>query len=79
MTRYAASTDGRGLYAQLTDVGLHKTAVARSTHRAGVRRAFLQHLTTTGQIALGDIWTRFEAHSAGPVASSGQASTGAES
>ena len=76
--RYAASTDGRGLYAQLTDLGLEKTAAARATHRAGVRRSFLQHLTTTDQIALGDIWTRFHAHSAEPVASSDQASTGVE-
>jgi DNA-binding MarR family transcriptional regulator len=78
VTRCADSTDGRGLYAQLTEVGLDKTAAARQTHRAGVRRTFLQRLTTTDQIALGDIWTRFEAHSAGPAASPDQAPTGME-
>lgn len=63
-TRCAATTDGRGLYAELTDAGLEKTKAARATHREGVRRFFLDHLTTTDQIALGDIWTRFHTHSA---------------
>lgn len=61
VTRCAATTDGRGLFAELTDSGLEKTRVARATHREGVRRFFLDHLTTTDQIALGDIWTRFHA------------------
>jgi len=60
VTRCAASTDGRGLYAELTDAGLEKIGAARATHRAGVRRFFLEQLTTTDQIALGDIWTRFD-------------------
>jgi DNA-binding MarR family transcriptional regulator len=59
VTRCAAGTDGRGLYAELTDPGREKITVARATHREGVRRFFLGHLTTTDQIALGDIWTRF--------------------
>jgi len=63
VTRCAASTDGRGLYAELTDTGLDKAQAARATHREGVRRFFLDHLTTTDQIALGDIWTRFHTHS----------------
>jgi DNA-binding MarR family transcriptional regulator len=63
VTRCAATTDGRGLYAELTDAGLEKTKAARATHREGVRRFFLDHLTTTDQIALGDIWTRFHTHS----------------
>jgi DNA-binding MarR family transcriptional regulator len=58
VTRCAATTDGRGLYAQLTASGLAKTQAARATHREGVRRFFLNDLTTTDQIALGDIWTR---------------------
>jgi DNA-binding MarR family transcriptional regulator len=61
VTRCAASTDGRGLYAELTDAGLEKTTAARASHREGVRRFFLEHLTTTDQIALGDIWARFHA------------------
>ena len=57
--RCAADCDGRGLYAQLTSAGLEKIAGARATHREGIRRFFLDHLTATDQIALGDIWSRF--------------------
>lgn len=67
VTRCAASTDGRGLYAELTDAGRKKTKAARATHREGVRRFFLERLTTTDQIALGDIWTRFHAATMLPV------------
>jgi DNA-binding MarR family transcriptional regulator len=59
VARCAATCDGRGLYAQLTDAGVIKVQAARATHRAGIRQFFLDHLTTTDQIALGDIWTRF--------------------
>src|SRR3954451_12689955 len=59
VARCAADTDGRGLYAQLTDAGIEKTAAARHSHRDGVRRFFLDHLSATDQIALGDVWTRF--------------------
>jgi DNA-binding MarR family transcriptional regulator len=59
VTRCAASTDGRGLYAQLTEAGRDKVRAARATHLEGVRRYFLDHLTATDQIALGDIWGRF--------------------
>jgi DNA-binding MarR family transcriptional regulator len=61
VTRCAASHDGRGLYAALTDAGLAKITAARATHREGIRRFFLDHLTLTDQIALGDIWTRVKA------------------
>ncbi len=61
VTRCAASSDGRGLYAQLTDAGLEKITAARVTHREGIRRFFLDHLTATDLIALGDIWARFRA------------------
>jgi DNA-binding MarR family transcriptional regulator len=64
VTRCAASTDGRGLNAQLTTAGLDTTAAARATHREGVRRLFFEHLTVTDQIALGDIWARFRAQAA---------------
>jgi len=59
VTRCAATSDGRGLYAQLTDAGLEKITAARVTHREGIRRFFLDHLTATDLIALGDIWARF--------------------
>jgi DNA-binding MarR family transcriptional regulator len=63
VTRCAADCDGRGLYAQLTPAGLVKIGAARATHREGIRRFFLDRLSTTDQKALGDIWSRF--HSAG--------------
>ena len=58
VTRCAADSDGRGLYAQLTDAGVNKVAAARRTHREGIRRYYLQHLTETDQIVLGDVWMR---------------------
>lgn len=61
VTRCAADSDGRGLFAALTPAGLEKVRAARRTHRAGVRRFFLDHLTPTDQIALGDIWSRLAA------------------
>jgi DNA-binding MarR family transcriptional regulator len=64
VVRSAAPTDGRGLYAQLTDAGVAKAAVARATHLEGVRQFFLERLTTTDQIALGDIWSRLQASAA---------------
>ncbi len=69
VTRCAATTDGRGLYAELTDAGLAKVRIARAIYREDVRRFFLDHLTTTDQIALGDIWTRFHTHRSGSVPS----------
>jgi DNA-binding MarR family transcriptional regulator len=58
VTRSAADTDGRGLFAELTDAGIEKAAAARRTHREGIRTFFLNQLTATDQIALGAIWTR---------------------
>jgi DNA-binding MarR family transcriptional regulator len=58
VTRCAAESDGRGLYAELTDAGAEKLEAARRTHREGVRRFFLDRVSTTDQIVLGDIWKR---------------------
>ena len=58
VTRCAVEGDGRGAYAELTETGLQKLEAARRTHREGVRRHFLERLTPTDQIVLGDIWTR---------------------
>lgn len=77
VTRSAACTDGRGLYAELTDAGLDKTRAARATHLEGVRRFFLDHLTITDQIALGDIWMRFHTHRAESANIAGNHSDGA--
>src|SRR5690242_18431266 len=59
VTRCAAEDDGRGSFARLTDAGRDALEVARRTHRAGVRRVFLDRLSTTDTVVLGDIWTRF--------------------
>lgn len=59
VSRCAATCDGRGLYAQLTEAGLAKITAARATHHDGIRSFFLDRLTVTDQIALGDIWSRF--------------------
>jgi DNA-binding MarR family transcriptional regulator len=59
VTRCADATDGRGLHAQLTEAGLAKIGAARATHRDGIRRFFLNRLTATDQIVLGDVWSRF--------------------
>jgi DNA-binding MarR family transcriptional regulator len=62
VTRCADATDGRGLYAELSQAGLAKVTAARPTHHDGIRRFFLNHLTATDEIALADIWARFVAN-----------------
>ncbi len=59
VSRCADDSDGRGLYAKLTAAGTRALREARATHHDGVRRLFLDRLTATDQIALGDIWHRF--------------------
>jgi len=59
VTRCAVEADGRGSYAELTDAGLHKFQAAQRTHREGVRAFFLDRLSVTDAVVLGDIWTRF--------------------
>src|SRR3954452_6297591 len=59
VTRCAAEDDGRGAFAELTDAGLDKFEAAQRSHREGVRDVFLDRLTPTDQVVLGDIWTRF--------------------
>jgi DNA-binding MarR family transcriptional regulator len=58
VTRCAVETDGRGAYAELTQRGLEFVREARSTHRDGVRRYFLERLSDEDQRALAEIWTR---------------------
>jgi DNA-binding MarR family transcriptional regulator len=60
VARCAAESDGRGAFATLTDEGLETFRAAQRTHREGVRAYFLDHLTTTDTIVLGDIWTRLQ-------------------
>jgi len=40
---------------ELTQAGIGKVAAARDTHREGVRRFFLDRLTATDQVVLGDV------------------------
>jgi len=61
VTRCAAENDGRGAYAELTDAGLEKFQAAQRTHRGGVREFYLDHLSTTDTVVLGDIFTRLGA------------------
>src|SRR4051812_45339248 len=59
VTRCAAEDDGRGAFAELTKAGQEKFEAARRSHREGVRDVFLDRLTITDQVVLGDIWARF--------------------
>jgi DNA-binding MarR family transcriptional regulator len=58
VSRCAVETDGRGAFAKLTPAGLELVREARSTHREGVRRYFLERLTEDDQRALADAWAR---------------------
>lgn len=60
VTRSAADGDGRGTYATLTSDGAAKVAAARRTHREGVRQEFLDHLSATDVIVLGDVMRRLQ-------------------
>jgi DNA-binding MarR family transcriptional regulator len=60
VTRSAADGDGRGLYAELTEPGVEMANAARVTHRAGIRRYFLDALSQRDQAALGAIWRRLD-------------------
>jgi DNA-binding MarR family transcriptional regulator len=59
VTRCAAEGDGRGSFAELTEAGLGKFEAAQRTHREGVRAFYLDRLSVTDAVVLGDIWTRF--------------------
>ena len=61
VTRCPAETDGRGAFAALTDAGLETFRAAQRTHREGVRAYFLGRLDPADTVALGDVWTRFQA------------------
>lgn len=64
VARCADEADGRGSYAELTDAGRAAFRAAQRTHREGVREFFLDRLSTTDTVVLGDIWTRFLASDA---------------
>jgi DNA-binding MarR family transcriptional regulator len=58
VSRCAVETDGRGAFAQLTPAGSELVRAARSTHRAGVREHFLDHLSEADQRTLAELWAR---------------------
>jgi DNA-binding MarR family transcriptional regulator len=56
VSRERCESDGRGLYAVITELGLDRLAEARPTHLAGVRRLFLSRLSADDRRRLGRIW-----------------------
>ena len=58
IVRDTCSSDGRGLYAVLTDEGEAMLARARPTHLAGVRERFLEHFSEEELELLATYWER---------------------
>src|SRR4051794_38145815 len=56
--RVECKNDARGSFAAITDKGRERLGEARRTHRAGVRRRFLDKLGERDQRALAKIWGR---------------------
>jgi DNA-binding MarR family transcriptional regulator len=56
--RERCAADARGFDVSLTDRGRSLLAKARATHRADVRRRFLERLTPEEQTTLAAIWER---------------------
>jgi DNA-binding MarR family transcriptional regulator len=58
LVRDACESDGRGLFAVLTDKGEELLAKARPTHLAGVRERFLRHFSEEELRTLAHFWER---------------------
>lgn len=58
IVRDTCTSDGRGLYAVLTDEGEAMLARARPTHLAGVRERFLRHFSEDELKQLATYWER---------------------
>jgi DNA-binding MarR family transcriptional regulator len=58
IVRDTCTSDGRGLYAVLTDEGEAMLARARPTHLAGVRERFLRHFSDDELNLLAGYWER---------------------
>lgn len=56
--RVSCQDDARGAFACLTERGRERLAAARVTHRAGVRRLFLDHFSAAEQDLLAALWER---------------------
>jgi DNA-binding MarR family transcriptional regulator len=60
IVRDTCTSDGRGLYAVLTDAGDEMLARARPTHLAGVRERFLRHFSEDELRQLATFWERVQ-------------------
>jgi DNA-binding MarR family transcriptional regulator len=60
IVRDNCASDGRGLYAVLTDEGEELLARARPTHLAGVRERFLRHFSEDELKQLATYWERVQ-------------------
>ncbi len=58
LERDTCSSDGRGLFAVLTEKGEEVLARARATHLDGVRERFLRHFTDDELTQLAGFWNR---------------------
>jgi DNA-binding MarR family transcriptional regulator len=58
IVRDACTSDGRGLFAVLTERGEEVLARARPTHLAGVRERFLRHFSEDELMTLAKFWER---------------------
>jgi DNA-binding MarR family transcriptional regulator len=58
IVRDSCTSDGRGLYAVLTDAGEELLAKARPTHLEGVRERFLRHFSDDELRELARYWER---------------------
>lgn len=67
IVRDTCVSDGRGLYAVLTDEGEELLARARPTHLAGVRERFLRHFSEAELKQLATFWERVDPGAADPV------------
>jgi len=65
IVRDTCTSDGRGLYAVLTDAGEAMLARARPTHLAGVRERFLKHFSEEELERLARYWERVQPGAAG--------------
>jgi DNA-binding MarR family transcriptional regulator len=65
IVRDNCASDGRGLYAVLTDEGEAMLAKARPTHLAGVRERFLKHFSEAELRQLATYWERVKPGAAG--------------
>ena len=64
--RLACDTDGRAVYAKLTDTGLEKLRTAQETHMAGIRSLFLDRFSPEERETLAELLARLPLDPAAP-------------